>query len=123
MKSTSILPVALICLALCQSTLSIVRLVSHTPSKQARKLDIDDIENDPISINMKATQIKLEHMNEDLDHDRELMRQGRVDNFEIFDKALNILNQKASLTPVDKFLNNHFAGDGEDHEDEDQEDD
>ena len=121
MKPTNTLTLTLVCLALCQYTLSMVRLVSHTPTKQARKLDIDDIENDPISINMKATQIKLEHMNEDLDHDRELMRQGRVDNFEIFDKALNILNQKASLTPVDKFLNNHFGSGDEDHEDEDNE--
>ena len=101
-----------------QSTVSLIS--KSTPTKD-RKLDIDDVINDPFNSNVERFRLKLEGINRELETYQEMMRNGKSDNFEMMDKAITILSQKANLSPADMFLKKHFEeqeGGGEEADEE-----
>ena len=104
---------------LLKPSLSLLSLVSKKTPTNARKLDIDDVQNDPINYNMENFRLKLVGIDRELESMQDMMRKGKGDNFEMMDKALTVLSQKANKTPTDLFLERHMKHDGEEeHEDE-----
>jgi hypothetical protein len=102
-------------------SLNLLSLVSKKTPTKDRKLDIDDIQNDPINFNMENFRLKLESIDRQLETYQDVMRKGKAENFEMMDKALTVLSQKANRTPTDLFLERHMpkeeeAGDTDEEE-------
>lgn len=117
MKATA----ALSLLLMLGPCLSLLSLVSKKSPSRDRKLDIDDIQNDPIVFNMENFRLKLEGIDRQLETYQDMMRKGKADNFEMMDKALTMISQKANMTPTDLFLKKHFDAQNAAEEEADEE--
>lgn len=108
-------------LLLLGQSLNLLSLVSKKTPANDRKLDIDDVQNDPIIFNMDNFQLKLQGIDRELENYQDMMRKGKADNFEMMDKALTIISQKANMTPTDMFLKKHFDANKAEEADEEDE--